>query len=174
MGNPGWITRRASTIGTPSSCDLLKPPLPVVLAVGGIRAVESRGYCPGCPIPGFFCLWLGNREIVQNRQRQEQLQRSKWELEQPLSDRRIELADTKTVTKYVADLRNFINENSLAERKSFIRSFVKAVKVTGDKTLLSYTIPMLPRRLCEETLPVLSIVTFGGEGETRTPTPCGT
>jgi DNA invertase Pin-like site-specific DNA recombinase len=100
--------------------------------------------------------------IQQLRQRQEQLQRSKWELEQQLSDRRIELADTKTVTKYVADLRNFINENSLAERKSFIRSFVKAVKVTGDKALLSYTIPMLPRGLCEETLPVLSIVHDGG------------
>ena len=48
-----------------------------------------------------------------------------------------------------------------AERKTFIRSFVKEVKVTGDEVLLTYTIPMLPRRVTEEKLPVLPIVHLG-------------
>jgi len=34
--------------------------------------------------------------------------------------------------------------------------------VTGDEVLLTYTIPMLPREVTEEKLPVLSIVHYGG------------
>jgi len=100
--------------------------------------------------------------IQQLRQRQEQLQATRLELEQELSDRRVELADAETVAQGVVDLRNTLNESSLAERKSFVRSFVKEVKVTGDEVLLTYTIPMLPGGMTEEKLPVLSIGHYGG------------
>jgi site-specific DNA recombinase len=109
--------------------------------------------------------------IQQLRQRREQLQAARLQLEQELSARRVELADEETVAHCVSDLRNLLSESSLAERKSFVRSFVKEVKVTGDSVLLTYTIPMLPKGLTEEMLPVLSIVHDGGEGGTRTPTP---
>jgi len=55
----------------------------------------------------------------------EQLQSRKWELETLLSDRRVELANLETVTRYVDDLRNRLEESSLTERKPFVRSFVK-------------------------------------------------
>ena len=100
--------------------------------------------------------------IRQLRQRQEQLHRAQSEMENYLSDRRMELADANTVARYVADLRNLLSESSLAERKTFIRSFVKGVKVTGDKVLLTYTIPMFSREVTEEKLSVLSIVHYGG------------
>ncbi|GAH41795.1 unnamed protein product, partial [marine sediment metagenome] len=100
--------------------------------------------------------------IQQLRQRREQLQAARWELEQQLSDRRVELADVETVAGCVSDLRDLLNESSLAERKTFIRSFVKEVKVTGDDVLLTYTMPILPRGVTEEKLPVLSIVHHGG------------
>ena len=93
---------------------------------------------------------------------QEQLETRRLELEYLLSDTKVELADMKTVAGYVADLRNLLNESSLSERKSFVRSFVKEVKVTGDEVLLTYTIPMLPKGITEEKLPVLSIVHDGG------------
>ncbi len=51
--------------------------------------------------------------------------------------RKVELADLETVTCYVNDLRNLLSESSIAERKSFIKSFVKEVIVTGDKAELS-------------------------------------
>ena len=86
------------------------------------------------------------------------------ELEQELSDRRVELADTKTVSQYVVDLRNTLSESSIAERKSFVRSFIKEVRVTGNEVLLTYTIPMLPGGITEDKLPVLSIVHDGGAG----------
>ncbi len=100
--------------------------------------------------------------IQQLRQRQEQLQAERLKLEQELSDRRIELADENTVAHCISDLHDMLNESPLTERKSFIRSFVKEVKVTGDDVLLTYTIPMLPGRITEEKLPVLSIVHYGG------------
>ena len=112
--------------------------------------------------------------IQQLRHRHDKLQAARLELEQQLSDRRVELADEEIVAGYVSDLHNLLNESSLAEKKSFVRSFVKEVKVTGDEVLLTYTIPMLSKGITEEKLPVLPIVHYGGEGGTRTPTPFGT
>jgi site-specific DNA recombinase len=109
--------------------------------------------------------------IQQLRHRHDQLQAARLELEQQLSDRRVELADEKVVAGYVSDLHNLLSESSLAEKKSFVRSFVKEVKVTGDNVLLTYTIPMLPTGMTEEKLPVLSIVHDGGPLWTRTTDP---
>ncbi|MCJ7426528.1 MAG: recombinase family protein [Dehalococcoidales bacterium] len=109
--------------------------------------------------------------IQQLRHRHDQLQAARLELEQHLSDRRVELADKETVACYVSDLHNLLSESSLAEKKSFVRSFVKEVKVTGDSVLLTYTIPMLPTGMTEEKLPVLSIVHYGGPLWTRTTDP---
>ena len=100
--------------------------------------------------------------IQQLRQRKEQLQATKWELEQQLADRRVELADADTVARCVSDLRDLLSETSLVERKAFIRSFVKEVRVTGQEVLLTYTIPMVPKGVTEERMPVLSIVHNGG------------
>jgi hypothetical protein len=45
-----------------------------------------------------------------------------------LSDRRVELADLDTVTQYVTDLHNLLNDSTLIEKKSLIKSFV----IVGD------------------------------------------
>ena len=66
------------------------------------------------------------------------------------------------VTKYAADLKKTLEESSLVERKAFIRSFVKEVKVTMENVLLTYTLPVLPAGVTEEKLPVLSIVHYSG------------
>lgn len=73
------------------------------------------------------------------------LQARKWELEWQVKERKLELADTATVTRYVQDQPNVLSDSSLAERKSFIKSYVKEVSVTGDKALLNYTIMLPPR-----------------------------
>ena len=106
--------------------------------------------------------------IQQLRCRQEQLQATRLELEQHLSDKRVELADLATVTHYVGDLRNILSEGSLAERKVFIRSFVKEVTVTGKKVALTYTMPLPPEGTIEGQIAVPSIVQHGGPGRIRT------
>ena len=60
------------------------------------------------------------------------------------------------------ELRNLFNNSSLVERKAFIQSFVKEVKVTGDEVLLTYTVPLSPRRVPEEKAGVLSTVQYSG------------
>ena len=93
---------------------------------------------------------------------QKQLQARKWELEALLPVRQAELASLETVASYVDDLRTLLNESSLAERKSFIRSFVKEVMGTGDEVLLTYTMPLLLAGISQETAGVLSTVQYGG------------
>jgi site-specific DNA recombinase len=73
------------------------------------------------------------------------------------------------VTRCVDDLRSLLEESTLAERKSFIRSFVKEVKVTGDEVLLTYTMPLPPQGISEERVGVLYSVHYGGAGGIRTP-----
>jgi len=100
--------------------------------------------------------------IQRLRQRQEQLHSARWELENLLSDRKVELADMETVKSYVEDLRNLLEDSSLAERKSFIKSFVREVRVTGTEVLLSYNIPLSAGAASQDTLVVPPIVHDGG------------
>ena len=80
----------------------------------------------------------------------------------------MELADTATVTRYVEGLRSLLSESSSGERRSFVRSFVKEVKVTDNEVLLTYTIPMAPKGITEEEIGVPSIVHYGGRRRIRT------
>ena len=82
--------------------------------------------------------------IQQLRQHQEKLQITRQELGSLLSDRRVELADLGTVTQYVEGLHSLLMESTLAERKSFIKSFIKEVRITESEVVLNYTIPMPP------------------------------
>lgn len=100
--------------------------------------------------------------IHELKERQLKLQTRREELTSLLAGERVESASKEEVAECVAELREMLEGNSLAERKTFIRSFVKGVKITGDDVLLTYTLPMLPERVTEEKLPVLSIVNYGG------------
>jgi site-specific DNA recombinase len=107
--------------------------------------------------------------IRQLRQQQQQLQARKWELEALLADRHKELVELEMVARCVDDLRNLLEESSITERKSFIRSFVKEIKVTGDEVLLTYTMPLPPEGTLEERATVLYSVRSSGAGGIRTP-----
>ncbi len=100
--------------------------------------------------------------IQRLRQHQEQLHSARWELENLLSDRKVELADLETVENHVEDLRNLLEESPLAEKKSFIKSFVREVRVTGSEVLLTYNIPLSASSSSQETLIVPPIVHDGG------------
>ena len=77
--------------------------------------------------------------IKELRHRQEQLHTRKNEIENELADRRVELIDLETMTSYAAEMQDIIYEGSLAHRKAFIRGFVKDIRVTEEKAVLSYS-----------------------------------
>ena len=87
-----------------------------------------------------------------------------------LSQRREVLDDVETITAYAKDLRVFLNESELTERRAFIQSFVKEIVVRPINAVVRYTIPMpddspIPGRDAEEVAlhgSVLSTVKSGG------------
>lgn len=100
--------------------------------------------------------------IKERKTQHDKLLARKAELEMVLSQRKIELASPEVVRKYVQDLRQFLDSSDLPERRAFIKSFVKEVRVTGTDGKIRYTFPIPPDNLEEENLGVLSIVRYGG------------
>jgi site-specific DNA recombinase len=96
------------------------------------------------------------------RAQHDRLLARKSELEVLMSERKVELASPEVVKKYVDDLRQFIDSSDLAERRAFVRSFVKEIKVMGDEGRIWYTFPIPPNDLDEEGLGVLPIVRYSG------------
>ena len=100
--------------------------------------------------------------IRELRSRQEKILVRRGEIEAALSDKKVELADTKLVRSYVNDLRQTLDDGPLADRRAFIRSFVKEIVVSRDEIRLLYTLPLLPEGITEEKAGVLPIVRYGG------------
>jgi len=105
------------------------------------------------------------------RQRQDHLEQTRQELADRFTDRKGELADLSLVTSYANDLRDLLSQSPLAERKTFIRSFVKEVRVTDTEAELFYTIPLPPEGITQERAEVLPIVQHGSGGWIRTNDP---
>ena len=55
-----------------------------------------------------------------------------------------------------------MKEETLAERRVFIRSFVKDVRVTNEEAVLSYSMPILPEKIAIDKEGVLPTVHYGG------------
>ena len=77
-----------------------------------------------------------------------------------LAQRRKVLDDVNTIAAYAKDMKDFLKESELTERRAFIQSFVKEIVVVPGDALLRYTVPMpddslIPGRAAEKvTLPV--------------------
>ena len=85
-----------------------------------------------------------------------------------MSQRNIELVSPEMVRKHVEDLHQFIDNSDLPERKAFIESFVKEIKVAGNEGHIKYTFPISPDNHDEDGLGVLPIERYGGRYRTRT------
>ena len=113
--------------------------------------------------------------IKEHRDRQERLEDAAAEARAILADRRAVLDDVETITAYAKDMRDFLNESELTERRAFIESFVKEIVVMPGDALMRYTVPMpddslIPGRAAEKVAlngSVLSTVKNGGPKRTE-------
>ena len=80
--------------------------------------------------------------IRQHRERQERLEYSADQARAALSQRWNVLDDVNTIAAYAQDIRAFLKESELPERRTFIESLVKEVVVMPDNALMHYTVPM--------------------------------
>ena len=93
-----------------------------------------------------------------------------------LAQRRKVLDDVNTIAAYAKDMKDFLKESELTERRAFIQSFVKEIVVVPGDALLRYTVPMpddslIPGRAAEKVtfpVPVLSTLPDGGPVRTGT------
>jgi hypothetical protein len=79
-----------------------------------------------------------------------------------MSDRRVELVDLDTVTAYVSEMQEILNESSLTERRAFVRSFINKIQVKGNEALMTYSLPIPPDNVTLNTEPVPRIIHHGG------------
>ena len=108
--------------------------------------------------------------IRDHRERQERLEDSAAEARAILAERRSVLDDVNTIAAYAQEMRDFLVESELTERRAFIESFVKEIVVTPDDALMRYTVPMpddslIPGRATEKVAlngAVLPSVKSGG------------
>ena len=117
--------------------------------------------------------------IKEHRERKERLEDAVADTRAILSERRAHLDDVKTISAYAKDMRDFLNDSELTERRAFIESFVKEIVVMPGDALMRYTVPMpddslIPGRATEKVAlngSVLSTVHDGGAEGIRTPDP---
>ncbi len=68
----------------------------------------------------------------------------------------------------------FASKSALSDARFSCWTFVKRIEIDGGSTKVHYILPMPPDGMVRESLGVLPMVAYGGEGGTRTPTPFGT
>ena len=80
--------------------------------------------------------------IKELQDRQERLEDAAEDARAMLSQRLKVLDDVNTIAAYAKDMKDFLDESELAERRAFIQSFVKEIVVMPGDALLRYTIPI--------------------------------
>ena len=80
--------------------------------------------------------------IREHRERQERLEYFAEQARADLAQRRKVLDNVNTIAAYAKDMKGFLNESELTERRAFIQSFVKEIIVVPGDALLRYTVPM--------------------------------
>jgi site-specific DNA recombinase len=105
------------------------------------------------------------------RARQNELRKTRLLAEAEKNTRVVKHMDAEVVKAYAKDLQRLLGEVDILESKAFLRSFIKRIEVDGGSAKIDYVLPMPPDAKTNESLEVLPMVTFGGEGGTRTPTP---
>ncbi len=112
--------------------------------------------------------------IKELRTRQDELSKARIQTEAEMISQGTEHVDVEMVKSYAQDLRSLLEETGFTESKTFLRSFIKRIVINGENATIHYNLPMPPDGKKKQSVGVLPIDTLGGEGGTRTPTPCGT
>ena len=80
--------------------------------------------------------------IRELRERQDRLENSAEEARAALAQRRKVLDDVNAIAAYAKEMKDFLEESELTERRAFIETFVKEILVVPGDALMSYTVPM--------------------------------
>ena len=83
-----------------------------------------------------------SERINEHRERKERLEDAAAVARVVLSERRAHLDDINAIAAYARDMKDFLQESEVTERRAFIESFVKEIMVIPGDALICYTVPM--------------------------------
>jgi hypothetical protein len=86
----------------------------------------------------------------------DKLEEKRLDLMEAIRDVKGDLLEASVVTAYVNDLTALLSKGSIVEQKSFLRSFVKQIKVNLPQVVINYTMPLKAQKvepLDREVLP---------------------
>ena len=107
--------------------------------------------------------------IRELKKRQDELGKARIQIEADMIVQGVEEVDIDVVKSYTRDLEALIEESDIAERKSFLRSFIKRIEINRNEVVVHYYLPLPQNEKGERVREVLPMVTLGGAEETRTP-----
>ncbi|MCL0091356.1 recombinase family protein [Dehalococcoidales bacterium] len=97
------------------------------------------------------------KRITEVQDKIEEMRKIRLEIEEALQTRRLEPIDPQTVLDYVKDLKEFLEESNIFERRAFLRSFIESIEVDDSQITLNYTLPLPPDNTRQEAISVLGI-----------------
>jgi len=98
------------------------------------------------------------KRITEVQNKIEEMRKVRLEIEEALQTRRLEPIEPQTVLDYVKDLKEFLEESNIFERRVFLRSFIESIEVDDSQITLNYTLPLPPDNTRQELVSVLGIV----------------
>ena len=104
--------------------------------------------------------------IRQLRMRQNELSKSRVQVEAEIVAQGTQHVDVEMVKSYVQDLRSLLEETDFTGSKTFLRSFIKQIVIDGKKAVIHYNLPMPPDGKRKQLVGVLPIDTLGGPNVT--------
>ena len=107
--------------------------------------------------------------IKELKRRQDELSKTRVQIEADMVVQGIEQVDIDTVKAYAQDLRSLLEESDFTQRKAFLRSFIKRIEINKKQVTIQYHLPLPPGDKEKVTVEILPIDTFGGAGGIRTP-----
>jgi chromosome segregation ATPase len=98
------------------------------------------------------------KRIADVQDKIDEMRRVRLEIEEALQTRRLEPVDPEAVLGYIKDLKEFLEDSSIFERRAFLRSFIESIEVDDGQITLNYTLPLPPDNSRQEAASVLGIV----------------
>ncbi|MBI4283139.1 MAG: hypothetical protein HY663_01560 [Chloroflexi bacterium] len=152
-----WVNklRQLSLLGTVA--DYLPCPMSVDAEVHAVENRLSRLY--DALETGKLALDDLPPRIKELRTKQDELRKDQVIVEAEMTLEGYQQLDIDAIRSYAADLWNILEESEVAQRKAFLRSFVKKIVVEEERVKLYYTLPVPPQGRRTETVGVLPIDT---------------
>ena len=110
--------------------------------------------------------------IKELTKRQDELGKTRIQLEAEMVAHGATHVDTEIVRSYAEDLKGLFQEADITESKAFLRSFIKRIEINESEGIIHYMLPVPSHRGDMQSVGVLPIDTYGGDRGIRTPDLC--